>query len=155
MAEIVNSTYTHSLEWQKPLTWLRINIAYIHSELEELATIADENTEQLTDVVKQFDSALEEFTQAEMRLFVEARTSERSPHINALSCLLIPLFEMRDAFDASQQAFHMEVIRQRSFNPNSSTLALCHCCGAEIFGARNEVREAIDRFITQIEDNLR
>ncbi len=155
MAEIVTSTYVRSLEWQTPLTWLRVNIAYIRSELEDLGTSADEDTEKLSAVMSRFDSALEEFSQAEMRLFAEARTAERSPYTSALSCLLVPLLEMRVAFDSCQQDFHIEVIRQRTFNPDSSTLALCRCCGAEIFGARNEVLEAIDRFVTQIEDNLR
>jgi hypothetical protein len=155
MADIVNSAYNHSLQWQAPLTWMRVNFAYIRSELDELAGVEDEPTEGITKLLPQFEASLARFIQEEARLFLEARTSERSPAPGAISRMLLPLMAMRSAFDEFKHSFHLEVMRLRLIDEDCSTLALCHCCGAEMFSSHNKVCEGIGNLMETIEANLR
>jgi hypothetical protein len=154
MPETVNNIYQSSLEWLPSITWIRVNMGFMRSEIEELKKEPTEETAGIAKVLGLFDDALTEFAKQEMLLFVEARTSERSPLPWALSELHHPLFAMSTAFDECRKAFIAEVERLRITLEGSSTLALCHCCGAEIYKSHQEVCEAVSRLIQVIDANL-
>ena len=155
MGDIINSTYAHSLEWQKPLTWMRVNIAYMASELSALDGERGEHIQRLRKLLTEFEAAFASFARDEMHLFTEARTAERSPLPGAISGMIYPLLAMEKAFNECILGFHAEVRRLREVAPAASLLPLlCQSCGAELLGAYSELVDAIGRLKTTIERNL-
>jgi hypothetical protein len=154
MPETVNNIYQSSLEWLPRITWIRVNMGFMRSEIAELKKEPTEETAGIAKVLGLFDDALIEFAKQEMLLFEEARTSERTHLPWAISELRRPLFAMSTAFDECRHSLIAEVESLRITHEGSSTLALCHCCGAEIFKSHQEVCEAILRLIQVIDSNL-
>lgn len=155
MAEMINTVFQHSLRWLEPLAWMRVNIAYMRSEIDVLASEERETTNGLAKLIPLFEAAFARFIEEESNLFIEARSSERSSAPEAISTMLLPLMEMSSVFDDFKQAFHLEVMRLRLVNEDCSALALSHCCGAEIFNSHKRVCDAIGSLIETIEANLR
>jgi hypothetical protein len=154
MGDIVNSIYRHSLQWIKPLTRMRFNVAYIQSEASAQTDERNGNSHRLKAILAGFEAAFVEFAGWEMRLFVSARTAERSYFTASLSELLGPLNAMRRIFDNQILAFHDEVKRQQNTTSAGDSLLLCPCRGEEIYKSHAEVCDAISNLHQMIESNL-
>jgi hypothetical protein len=149
MGAIVNQTFDASLKWQKPQTWMRVNIGYIASELQS-DQLQRFETETLRNLVSDFYVLAGEFTLAEMELFIAARTAEQDPDATRPELLAQPLRTLRNLFDAWFDAFHAEVERRQA-RPKDLALSLMLGCGAEMLQAWTEYRDAVKAYLRQIE----
>jgi hypothetical protein len=149
MGAIVNQTFEASLKWQRPQTWMRVNIGYIASELQS-DLLEPLETETLRTLVSDFYVLAGKFTLAEMELFIAARTAEQDPDTHRPERLAQPLRTLRNLFDAWFDAFHAEVERRQA-GTHDLVLSMMYSCGAEMRRALTEYRSAVNAYLRQIE----
>lgn len=151
MNDSIERLYRDSMNWQKPLLWLRINLGYIRSEIKS-ATSAGEDMTGLNRAVEQLEKALATFASSEMWLFEEECTSDQSPHMSAILGMQRPLFIMRNALGASINAVKQEIKSYKETHTQS--LLICSRSVEEISKAQGQVREAIDDLVSKIDANV-
>ena len=153
MNDTIDRIYRHSMNWQKPLLWLRINFGYMRSEIGSV-TGAGEDFVGLKQAVGQLEEALASFARSEIWLFEEACTSDRSPHMSSLLGMQRPLFAMRNTLEASVNALEQEIKFLPVSHLRTRPFPLCSRCIEEICKAHGQVRVAIDEVVSTIDANV-
>jgi hypothetical protein len=98
MGDTINKVYSHALHWQALITWIKVNLGYIQSELTHMAATVEADITEAQALVSEWEAAITKFSGLEMAFFRNARTAERMFFTHHLELLFPPLYEMRGHF---------------------------------------------------------
>ncbi len=146
MGEIVNKIAEAAFGWQRPITWIRINIGYMLVEITDLAKQGDSVTD-IEDLLSKFNDKFAIFSQAELSVFMAAREAEVDkslvPNLNTA------LEVMVKSFSPWLDEYHNLVTKRRK-DPPDRALVLLHSCGGEIFNAHKTFVDFVNDYRNRI-----
>lgn len=135
-------------DWQKPIAEIRVNIGFMHSELEHFKNSSIDASD-LENLLADFDVVFRRFCDDELQVFVACRQVETSDD-KKRDILIDKLKKMQESF--GQWLYDMnKLIESRQALEQDIQLMLLLTCGAQILNAHTTFLNTVDLYITGLD----